>query len=159
MGEATAQKLASVYPTVDHWIALMDRAHRADASLIPELIAIEGIGASMADDIVAFLAEPHNIDLIQSLLRYVTVMPYVAVRTVQTALSGKTIVFTGTLDTLSRPEGKAMAERAGAKVASSVSAKTDYVVAGADAGSKLKQAMEFGVAILNEEEFLRLVKG
>ena len=157
IGEATAQKLSSIYPTMDHWIALINRARDNDPTLVPELILTEGIGASMADDIIAFLSEPHNQDLIHALLRHITVLPHVALQTTQTPLSGKTIVFTGTLPTLSRAEGKARAERAGAKVASSVSSKTDYVVAGDDAGSKLKNAQELGVAVISENEFLKLV--
>lgn len=157
IGEATAQKLSSIYPTIDHWITLINRARDNDATLIPEFIAIEGIGPSMADDIVAFLSEPHNQDLIHALLRHITVLPHVAPQTTQTPLSGKTIVFTGTLPTLSRAEGKARAERAGAKVASSVSSKTDYVVAGDDAGSKLKNAQELGVAVISEDEFLKMI--
>ncbi len=157
IGEATAQKLSSIYPTMDHWITLINRARDNDPTLAPELILIEGIGESMADDIIAFLSEPHNQDLIHALLRHITVLPHVALQTTQTPLSGKTIVFTGTLPTLSRAEGKARAERAGAKVASSVSSKTDYVVAGDDAGSKLKNAQELGVAVISENEFLKLV--
>ncbi len=157
IGEATAQKLATIYPTIDHWMTLMTRAGVNDPTLTPELIQIEGIGGSMADDIIAFLSEPHNQTLIRDLCRYVTVEPYTPPATTQTALSGKTVVFTGSLDTLSRAEGKARAERAGAKVASSVSSKTDYVIAGTDSGSKLKQAQELGVLILSENDFIQLI--
>lgn len=157
VGEATAQKLASIYPTIEHWRALIVRAKRKDATLFDELTDIEGIGPSMAEDLVAFLAEPHNVQVIDDLLEQVRVLPFVPLETVQTDLTGKTVVFTGTLTKMTRVEAKEKAERAGAKVGSSVSAKTDYVVAGDDAGSKLTKARELNVAVISEDEFLAMV--
>jgi DNA ligase (NAD+) len=159
VGEVTAQKLAAVYPSIKHWQTLLARALAGDATLTDELIQIESIGPSMADDIVDFLAEPQNQSVIGDLLTHVTVLDYQPPQKTTTALSNKVVVFTGTLAQLSRAEAKARAERAGAKVGSSVSNKTDYVVAGDDAGSKLRTAQELGVAIISEDEFLSLVDG
>lgn len=158
VGEATAQKLSTVYPTIELWLALMDRARAHDDMLPRELETIEGIGPSMAEDIVDFFKEPHNQTVITDLLAHITVEPYVPLATEQTDLTGKTVVFTGTLVRLTRAEAKARAERAGAKVGSSVSAKTDLVVAGADAGSKLARAAELGVRVISEDEFLELME-
>ena len=93
------------------------------------------------------------------LLAEIEIQPYVRAATVASAVTDKTVVFTGTLVRMSRNEAKARAERAGAKVAGSVSKKTDYVIAGADAGSKLEKARELGVAVLSEDEWLALLDG
>ncbi len=154
VGEATAQKLASIYPTLEDWRGLTLRVRDEDPGVKQDLMSIEGIGPSMAEDIVDFLAEPHNVRVIDDLCVRIQVEPYVPLATTQTPLSGKTVVFTGTLLHMSRAEAKDRAERAGAKVGSSVSAQTDYVVAGADAGSKLKKAMELGVKIMSEDDFM-----
>jgi DNA ligase (NAD+) len=95
--------------------------------------------------------------MVQQLLQYLTVQDYVAAQNTSN-ISGKIVVFTGTLEKLSRAEAKAQAENLGAKVAGSVSAKTDYVIAGADAGSKLKQATTLGVQVLSEDEWLQILK-
>jgi DNA ligase (NAD+) len=159
VGEVTTQKLAAVYPRLADWQHLMQRAAVRDVTLHQELCAIEGIGESMADDVIDFLAEDHNRMVINELTRYVTVVDYVAPLVVASPLLGKTVVFTGTLIHFSRAEAKASAERLGAKVASSVSAKTDFVVAGDDAGSKLKTATSLGVAVVDEETFRGWLNG
>ena len=122
------------------------------------LINIEDIGPSVADDLTAFFKEGHNLEEIIVLDQQLTIQPYERPEGFDTSpVSGKTVVFTGTLESLSRAEAKATAERLGAKVAGSVSKKTDYVVAGADAGSKLKKAQELGVSVLSEEEWKNLI--
>ncbi len=120
---------------------------------------LNGIGEVVADSLIDFFDEPHNQKVVKDLLAEIDVQPYVRQATVASAVTDKTVVFTGTLEKLSRNEAKARAERAGAKVAGSVSKKTDYVIAGADAGSKLDKARELGVTVLNEDEWIALLEG
>lgn len=122
-----------------------------------KLVTIDGIGPSMATDMVEFFQEPHNIETINHLLEQIKVEDYVDTANYDSPLAGKTIVFTGTLEKMTRAEAKAKAQNAGAKVAGSVSAKTDYVVQGTDAGSKAAKAAELGVTVLSENEFLDLL--
>jgi DNA ligase (NAD+) len=135
---------------------MREAAKRRDTDAFRELDAIEGIGEVVAEAIADFFAEPHNMRVVEDLLKEVSPQP-LAARETSSPVAGKTVVFTGTLQTLTRSEAKAQAERLGAKVAGSVSKKTDYVVAGADAGSKLAKAREAGVTVLTEEEWLGLV--
>ena len=157
VGETTARMLARFYGTTDDFLAAMREAGSdKDTEAFKELEAIEGIGEIVAEAVTEFFAEPHNVRVVDSLLKEVTPVSLEAVD-VSSAVTGKTVVFTGTLEKLTRNEAKAQAERLGAKVAGSVSKKTDYVVAGADAGSKLKKARELGVAVLDEDAWLKLV--
>ena len=110
----------------------------------------------VAEALVDFFHEPHNRDALDDLLSEVTPKPFVS-DAKQTEWSGKTIVFTGSLETMSRDEAKAQAERLGARAAGSVSAKTDLVVAGPGAGSKLKKAEELGIRVIVEEEWAKIV--
>ena len=123
-----------------------------------KLVSIDGIGEAMAHDVTEFFKEEHNLLIIQKLLAEVQVEDFVDNTINNSPISGKTIVFTGTLEHLTRAEAKAKAQSMGAKVAGSVSAHTDFVVMGADAGSKAKKAQELGVKILNEEDFLQLTQ-
>ena len=109
----------------------------------------------MAEAIADFFAEPHNVEVVDELLQQVTPSRW-RPSTHASPVAGKTVVFTGTLEKMTRDEAKAMAERLGAKVAGSVSKKTDYVVAGPGAGSKLKEAESLGLRVLNEDEWLAL---
>lgn len=109
----------------------------------------------MAEDIIEFFKEDHNIAVVNKLLKYVQVEEYVLNINSESVFYNKTLVFTGTLQTLGRAEAKAKALSLGAKVAGSVSSKTDYVIVGTDAGSKAKKAQELGVQILSEEDFLQ----
>lgn len=120
---------------------------------------LNGIGEVVADSLIDFFSEPHNRTVVKDLLAEIEIQPYVRQATVASAVTDKTVVFTGTLEKMSRNEAKARAERAGAKVAGSVSKKTDYVIAGADAGSKLDKARELGVTVLTEDEWLALLDG
>lgn len=122
------------------------------------LVTIDGIGPSMATDIVEFFQEEHNRTIINKLLNEITVEDFIDDTDYNSPIAGKTVVFTGTLNRMTRSEAKAKAQSLGAKVAGSVSAKTDYVVMGADAGSKAAKAKDLGVAILSEDEFLDLIK-
>src|SRR5690606_9826507 len=118
---------------------------------------IEGIGETVVDALIDFFSEPLNKKALDELLEEVTVQPYTRVTAARSSVAGKTVVFTGSLERMTRNEAKAQAERMGAKVAGSVSKKTDYVVAGSDAGSKLAKARELGVTVLTEDEWLQLI--
>ena len=111
----------------------------------------------MATDMVEFFQEPHNIEVINQLQKQITIEDFVDTANYNTPLAGKTVVFTGTLEKLTRSEAKAKALSAGAKVSGSVSAKTDYVVQGIDAGSKASKAQELGIKIISEDEFIHLL--
>jgi DNA ligase (NAD+) len=157
VGQATARLLAKQYGTLDGWRRHMAAAEDCDGDAYAELVNIDGIGPSVADDLLGFCAEPHNRDVLDDLGRLLTVEDFQAPDTSSSPITGKTVVFTGTLETLSRAEAKTRAEALGAKVAGSVSKKTDYVVVGDDAGSKAKKAKELGVETISEEAWLKLI--
>ncbi len=121
------------------------------------LVAIDGIGPSVAGDLLGFLSDARNGAALDALLEHLQVEAHVAPAIQNTPVAGKTVVFTGTLEKMTRSEAKAKAESLGAKVSGSVSKKTDYVVVGADAGSKASKARELGVSVLSEDEWLTLV--
>jgi len=156
VGETTARLLAKSYGTIETLRAAMIAASDHESSEYAELNNIDGIGPVVADAIVEFFSEPHNSEVLDALLEQVTPETFV-VEEANSPVTGKTVVFTGSLEKLSRTEAKVMAERFGARVAGSVSSKTDYVVAGEAAGSKLKKAQELGVKVLSEDEWLALV--
>ncbi len=147
VGQASARLLAKHYGD----IASLRQAKTED------LLNIDGIGQAMADDVVAFFAEPHNIEVLDDLLSQITVEPFQAPDTAGSQVAGKTVVFTGALESMSRNEAKAQAESLGAKVSGSISTKTDIVVAGPGAGAKEKKARELGVPVLTEEEWLGVI--
>ncbi len=122
-----------------------------------EIIGVNGIGTVVAEALVEFFAESHNREVVDALLREVTPLDEEAPQAVSSPVAGKTIVFTGSLEKMSRDEAKAMGERLGAKVAGSVSKKTDLVVAGPGAGSKLKLASELGIEVIDEDEWFERV--
>ncbi len=157
VGETNAKLLARHYGSIEalrKGVAAAAAGHESEA--YEELNAIEGIGDVVADAIVEFFREPHNRETLDRLLDQVTVEPMEETRR-DSPVAGKTVVFTGSLEQMTRDEAKAMAERLGAKVAASVSKKTDYVVAGPGAGSKLDKAREAGVVVLTEDEWFALV--
>ena len=151
VGAATALLLAKNYGRFDTFMT--DMLNRETG----RLIAIDGIGASMALDMVEFFREPHNLDIINRLLTEIRVENYVDNTRYDSPIAGKTIVFTGTLEQMTRSEAKAKAQSLGAKVAGSVSAHTDFVIMGTDAGSKAAKARELGIRILSEREFIELI--
>ncbi len=157
VGQATARLLARQYGSFALWRQAMGEAENPESDAYRELLSVDGIGASMIEDIAAFMAEPHNREVLDDLERQVTVEDFVAPVVTTSPVAGKTVVFTGTLETMSRGEAKAGAEALGAKVAGSVSKKTDYVVVGADAGSKAKKAQELGLTVLGEQDWLALI--
>ena len=155
VGQANARLLAQTYGSLDNLLAAAEEARDPESEAYRALVAVDGIGPRVASDIVGFFAEPRNRDAVAALAAEVTVEDAAAANE-SSPLSGKTVVFTGKLETMGRAEAKATALAAGAKVAGSVSAKTDYVVAGADAGGKLAKARGLGVVVLSEEEWRRL---
>jgi DNA ligase (NAD+) len=157
IGEANAKLLARHYLLLTNFKNQMIAAAAPESEAWNQLESIERMGPIIARELVDFFAEPHNLALLSELDKYVTVQDAQALA-VGGVLSGKTLVFTGTLTQMSRPEAKARAEALGAKVSGSVSKKTDFVVAGADAGSKLKDAQALGVKILSEDEWLALAR-
>ncbi len=157
VGQATARLLARHYRSLADWRREMEAARDPEDPAHAGLLDVHGIGADMAADIIGFFAEPHNRAILDDLADEVTVLDYAApARRASSPLAGKTIVFTGGLETMSRSEAKARAEALGANVASSVSSKTDYVVIGADAGSKATRAASLGVTTLDEAAWLEL---
>ncbi|MBN9277008.1 MAG: NAD-dependent DNA ligase LigA [Hyphomicrobium sp.] len=155
-----AEALARSFPDVATFIETARSAAREmPGDDYRAFAGLSGIGEVVADSLIDFFDEPHNQKVVADLLSEIEIQAYVRQATVASAVTGKTVVFTGTLEKMSRNEAKAKAERAGAKVASSVSNKTDYVIAGAEAGSKLDKARELGVTVLNEDEWLALIEG
>ena len=169
VGAVTARDLLKRYTTLEGVRALAHEimALRAAApegetqakrdKAIAEHIGVENVGAAVGHALADFFHEPHNVTAWEDLLSEVSPPPYV-VETTASAVTGKTIVFTGKLETMSRDEAKAQAERLGAKAAGSVSAKTDLVVAGPGAGSKLKQASALGIEVISEEAWAEIVR-
>jgi DNA ligase (NAD+) len=177
VGEVTARDLARRYRSWAGFEAVIDRAIAARIELPQALgesdekhrqrrntaaataIETSGIGGEVAGALCDFFEEAHNRQVLADLFAAGVSPEDVVWETRQSPVTGKTLVFTGSLETLSRDEAKAQAERLGAKVAGSVSAKTDMVIAGPGAGSKLKKAQDLGVQVLTEEEWNALVSG
>ncbi|MEM6354599.1 MAG: helix-hairpin-helix domain-containing protein, partial [Pseudomonadota bacterium] len=156
VGETTAKLLARSYGS---WAAFADamRAAGEDAEVRDALLDIDGVGAVLADAVVAFFSDEHNLEALEALTAHVSPEDAAAPSATDSPVAGKTVVFTGKLEQMSRDEAKARAEALGAKVSGSVSAKTDILVAGPGAGSKLKKATELGLQTLSEEEWLALI--
>lgn len=151
VGTITARKLALHF---HDWATL--RAHMKD-EFRDELISIDDVGPKVTEDVISFFALPKHNELLDALESELVIDDQEPIVVSDNPVAGKTVVFTGTLEKMTRDEAKARAESLGAKVSSSVSAKTDYVIAGAEAGSKLKKAVELGVAVLTEDEWLALL--
>jgi DNA ligase (NAD+) len=159
VGHTTARLLARHYKTLDRWRHDMIAAKDPESEAWQTLNDIHGIGEDMATDIVGFFAEPHNRKVVDDLLKEIEVADFEGPRASGSKIAGKTVVFTGSLTTMTRSEAKARAEALGANVAGSVSKKTDYVVVGEDAGSKAAKAKDLGVTAMTEQEWLTLIGG
>jgi len=157
VGETNARRIARAYGAFSRFRAAMEEAAAGAAAARAELDGIEGIGEVVAAAVVDFFSEPHNQQLLDRLTAEVTVTDMATVRA--SPVSGKTVVFTGSLERMSRAEAKARAAALGAKVAGSVSKNTDLVVAGPGAGSKLRDAEALGVKVIDEEAWLKLIEG
>jgi DNA ligase (NAD+) len=156
VGETTALALARGYGS---WQAFHDaclRIAKGDEEAMAEMDALDQIGDTVIASIKAYFGESHNRGIVERLTREVTILDAERPKS-NSAIAGKTVVFTGALEKMTRDEAKARAERLGAKVSGSVSKKTDYVVAGPGAGSKLAEAKKHGVAVLTEDEWLKLI--
>ena len=156
VGETTARLLASYYGDIKRFRQAMLAARNRESQAYADLDAIGGIGPTVAEALADFFAEPQNVNVVDELLEHVNVRPVEKVER-GTPLASRTVVFTGTLERMTRSEAKATAERLGAEVSGSVSKNTDYVVAGPGAGAKLKEARALGVKVLKEDEWLKLV--
>ena len=156
VGETTALALARGYGS---WKAFHDaglKVAKGDEETIAEMDALDQIGDTVIRAVAAYFGESHNRGIVERLTKEVKILDAEKPKK-DTAIAGKTVVFTGALEKMTREEAKAQAERLGAKAAGSVSKKTDYVVAGPGAGSKLADAKKFGVTVLTEDEWLKLV--
>ena len=159
VGESSAMLLARRYQSWPQFRAAMGEAKSHEGAAWEELNAIDGVGSVMAASVVDFFHEKATRDMVDDLVeKLLKIEEIVAAETGNSLVAGKTIVFTGTLTQVSRAEAKAQAETLGAKVSGSVSAKTDMVVAGEKAGSKLKKAESLGVDVLTEQEWLALIE-
>ncbi|MBX9696776.1 MAG: NAD-dependent DNA ligase LigA [Alphaproteobacteria bacterium] len=163
VGERTAKLLATHYGSLENWWSDMITAKNTSSEAYQNLLSIDGIGESVAHDMIEFFDEPHNLDIIKRLVGdqrqngLIHVENAVLPSVKDSAIAGKTVVFTGKLTQTTRAEAKSRAESLGAKVGSSVSAKTDYVVMGDDAGSKAKDAVRLGIKTLSEAEWIQLL--
>jgi DNA ligase (NAD+) len=157
VGAVTARDLMRQFVVMPALREAAQKAQAGDAEALAELLSIDGVGPAVIEALGDFFHEEHNRQVWDDLLAEVAPLPYV-IETRDSAVAGKTVVFTGKLETMSRDEAKAQAERLGAKAAGSVSAKTDLVVAGPGAGSKLKKAAELGIAVIDEAEWARIVQ-
>ncbi len=164
IGETNAKRLARHFLSFDALRAAAEAAKMPEGKGDPgnaewqEIVGVNGIGSVVAEALVEFFAETHNREAVDALLAEVTPLDEEAPQAVSSPVTGKTVVFTGSLEKMSRDEAKAMAERLGAKVAGSVSKKTDLVVAGPGAGSKLKQATDLGIEVIDEDEWFARVR-
>jgi DNA ligase (NAD+) len=156
IGETTAVVMARGYGSAEAFLEAMDKVADRDPEAVEELDAMDQIGEAVIEAAAAYFAEDHNRAAVEDLTGQLTVLDAEQPKQ-DTAVAGKTVVFTGALEKLTRDEAKAQAERLGAKVSGSVSKKTDLVVAGPGAGSKLKTAAELGIEVLTEDQWLALV--
>ena len=169
IGQATARLLAHKYSSLDVWYkemasAAAERASNPKEDKNPSLVGeayanlcgIDQVGISVADDLVAFFGRKENLMVLEGLENHITIEPLERITT-ESSIAGKTVVFTGTLNTMTRQEAKSRAETFGAKVSSTVSNNTDYVVVGTNAGSKAKKANELGLVTLTEEQWKMLL--
>ncbi|MEO0400542.1 MAG: NAD-dependent DNA ligase LigA [Pseudomonadota bacterium] len=157
VGETNAALFARHYGTFEAFENAALKASDPENPAYEDMLAIDGVGALVAAGVIDFFQEPHNRDAVARLSAHVAPTAFEAPASVESPVSGKTVVFTGTLETMTRDEAKVQASALGAKVSGSVSSKTDYLVAGPGAGSKLKKAEELGVATLTEEEWRQLI--
>lgn len=156
VGEVTARDLMKNFHELPALRQAAEQARAGDEDALSEITSIDGVGGAVVEALGDFFHEPHNVEVWEDLLSLVSPPPYI-VETLDSPVAGKTVVFTGKLETMSRDEAKAQAERLGAKAAGSVSAKTDLLVAGPGAGSKLKKAAELGIEVIDEARWAEIV--
>ena len=159
IGETTAALLARTFSTIEVFRETGLRAAREDGDIHAVFPSIHGIGDTVTRSILDFFSNERNVGALDDLLDEVRPRPYLVTIAADSVVAGKTVVFTGSLEKMTRSEAKATAERLGAKVAGSVSRNTDIVVAGPGAGSKLKQAQELGLVVVDEDGWLKMIGG
>ena len=157
VGETTAALLAKTFSTIEAFRDTAQKAAQHGGDIHEVFPSVHGIGDAVIRSVLDFFSNERNVAALNDLLHYVSPKPYVVTISADSQVAGRTVVFTGSLEKMTRSEAKAMAERLGAKVAGSVSAKTDILVAGPGAGSKLKEAEKHGVLVLDENQWLDLV--
>jgi DNA ligase (NAD+) len=157
VGETTAKIIARNYLSFYAFMLSAIASKDKNSVAYEHLINISGFGTTAGDAIVDFFCEDHNVKVIKELMSLIEISEYEPAFSVESKFAGKTIVFTGTLDKMSRSEAKAKAESLGANVSNSISKKTDYVVTGTSAGSKLKKAMDLGIKVISENDWFKIV--
>ena len=157
LGEAASNLIALHYGDWSAFEAAMDKAASQEGPVWEDLIGVDGVGSVMAGSLVSTFAQTRERESIDRLIAQLDVQPVKRADTSGSPVTGKTVVFTGTLEKMTRAEAKARAERLGAKVSGSVSAKTDILIAGPGAGSKAKKAAELGIQTMDEDTWLRLI--
>ena len=157
VGTVTSRDLAKRFVQLSALREVAEKARAGDEEALASLTGIDGVGPAVIESLGDFFHEPHNVAVWEDLLAQVSPPDYV-VEVRASEVAGKIVVFTGKLETMSRDEAKAQAEALGARSAGSVSAKTDLLVAGPGAGSKLKQAEKFGVRVIDEADWAQIVK-
>ena len=157
VGSVTARDLMKNFHELPALRSTAEKAHAGDEDALASLVSIDGIGSAVVEALGDFFHEDHNKAVWEDILSQVAPPRYV-VETRDSPVNGKTVVFTGKLETMSRDEAKAQAERLGAKASGSVSAKTDLLVAGPGAGSKLKKAADLGIEVIDEAAWADIVK-
>ena len=157
VGQATARLIAINYQTLTSLRAVLEKARDKKSLEYAELLNIDQVGESVAHDLIDFFGDEINQLILSDLESELKILDGELINVERTALTGKTIVFTGTLEKMGRGEAKSLAESLGAKVVGSVSSKTDFVVVGGEAGSKATKAEKLGITILTEDEWLKLI--
>lgn len=161
VGQTTAKLIARHFETYENWFAAISIIAKTTKNMgtqeRQDLVELDSIGDAVADALAEFFNEDHNLDVLADLKENLTILAVEPLDTSSSPVAGKTVVFTGSLETMTRSEAKARAESLGAKVAGSVSAKTDFVIAGPGAGSKGKKAVELGLEILSEDDWIALI--
>ncbi|OAN97807.1 NAD-dependent DNA ligase LigA [Sulfitobacter geojensis] len=157
LGEAASNLIALHYGDWSAFEVAMDKAASQEGPVWEDLIGVDGVGSVMAGSLVSTFAQTRERESINRLIAQLDVQPVKRADTSGSPVTGKTVVFTGTLEKMTRAEAKARAERLGAKVSGSVSAKTDILIAGPGAGSKAKKAAELGIQTMDEDTWLRLI--
>ena len=159
VGETTALALARGYGSWDAFHDACLKVAKGDEETIAEMDALDQIGDTVIRSVAAYFGESHNRGIVERLVKELDEIIDAEKPKSNSAVSGKTVVFSGSLEKMTRDEAKANAERLGAKAAGSVSKKTDYLIAGPGAGSKLADAKKHGVTVLTEDEWLKLIGG
>lgn len=157
IGEASAKLLAKEFASIENFISSMEKLTENDPAIYEQLLNLEGFAEKTAAGIKKFFLSGKNLETTRNLVNILNIQPYNIKQVANSPVTGLSVIFTGTLATLSRQEAKAIAEKSGAKVVSSISNKTDLVVAGQDAGSKLQKARQLGIRIVSEDEWLAMV--